>query len=230
MGIDDAGGSRCASRPPVSPISVLIVDDHAVFADALQARLSREPDLAPVDVGYSVNDGRTWISREQPDIAVLDLGLTDGTGLDLATYIADVSPTTSVLILSAMEPVDSAISALRIGVRAWLPKTIDTAHLVRAIRGVQAGEAWISPALLGRVLTGLLAQPPDPLSVLTSREREILERMVAGSSRADIAIELGVSANTVRTHAQNLMAKLGAHSALEAVSIAMRNGLGGVTG
>jgi DNA-binding NarL/FixJ family response regulator len=209
----------------VTEISVLVVDDHAIFADALQARLSREADLNPVAVAYSVGEGRSQLARVKPAVAVLDLTLADGTGLELAGYIRDNSPSTRVVILSAAEPNHSVLEALRLGVRAWLPKTIDTAHLVQVVRGVHAGEAWFAPALLGRVLTDLLAPPPDPLAVLTSREREVLRRMVAGLNRADIANELRVSVNTVRSHTQNLMAKLDAHSVLEAVSIALRNGM-----
>jgi DNA-binding NarL/FixJ family response regulator len=214
----------------VTAISVLIVDDHAIFADALQARLAREADLNPVATAYSVAQGRLHLSRAQPDVAVLDLTLADGTGLELAGYIRENCPATRVMILSASEPNDSVLEALMLGARAWLPKTVDTAHLVEVVRGVHAGEAWLSPALLGRVLADLLAPTPDPLAVLTSREREVLQRMVEGRSRMDIANELRVSVNTVRTHTQNLMAKLDAHSVLEAVAIALRNGMSAAQG
>lgn len=220
----DVGTASEAGR--TSPISVLVVDDHAVFADALQARLSREPDLAPVEVGYSVRDGQQCVARGGPDVAVLDLGLGDGSGLELARHIAEAAPATQIIMLSAMQPLDSVTTALRTGARAWLPKTIDSSYLVRAIRGVHAGEAWISPELLGGLLSGLLAEPSDPLATLTVRERQILEQMVAGTRRPEIAAALGVSVNTIRTHMQNLMTKLDAHSVLEAVAVAMRHGVG----
>ena len=214
----------------MTAISVLIVDDHAIFADALQARLAREADLNPVATAYGVAQGRVQLSRARPDVAILDLTLADGTGLELAGYIRENCPCTRVVILSASEPNHSVLEALMLGARAWLPKTVDTAHLVEVVRGVHAGEAWLSPALLGRVLADLLAPTPDPLAVLTSREREVLQRMVEGRSRMDIANELRVSVNTVRTHTQNLMAKLDAHSVLEAVAIALRNGMSATEG
>ena len=93
---------------------------------------------------------------------------------------------------------------------------------------MHAGEAWLAPDLLGRVLTDLMARtvapPPDPLVGLTVREREVLQCMVDGLTRGEIADKLAVSVNTVRTHTQNLIAKLGAHSTLESVSLALRNG------
>jgi DNA-binding NarL/FixJ family response regulator len=93
------------------------------------------------------------------------------------------------------------------------------------IRGVYAGEMWVDPPLLGAampvLLTRLLTPAPDPLSVLTARERQVLDCMVNGLSRAEIAARLNVSGNTVRTHTQNLISKLGVHTSLEAVTLAL---------
>ena len=92
------------------------------------------------------------------------------------------------------------------------------------------GEAWLAPELLGRVLTDLTTRAviqPNPLAGLTVREREVLQCMVDGLSRVEIAERLRVSGNTVCTHTQNLMAKLGAHSTLESVALALRSGLRG---
>jgi DNA-binding NarL/FixJ family response regulator len=124
--------------------------------------------------------------------------------------------------------VDDVVTALTRGARAWLPKTIDSDRLIRVVRGVHRGEAWLAPELLGRVLTDLTLRvtgQSNPLAVLTSRESEVLQCMVNGLSRAQIAVRLGLSANTVRTHTQNLIAKLGVHSTLEAVAMALRHGL-----
>lgn len=208
------------------PISVLVVDDHQVFADALQARLSAESDLRPVSVAYSVAEASAQLGRTPVDVAVLDHMLGDGTGIALAERLRESSPGTRVVILTAVQSVEAVVDALTAGVRAWLPKTVDTAHLVRVIRGVHADEMWLEPALLGEVVPMLLARamapPPDLLAVLTAREREVLDCMIEGLSRVEIATQLGVSGNTVRTHTQNLIGKLGVHSSLEAVTLALR--------
>src|SRR5207237_410012 len=163
-------------------ISVLVVDHHALFADALRARLSREPDLTPVTAAYSAMEAKEEVARAKPDVIVLDLLLGEGDGgLDVAAAVRRSAPETRVIILTASESVAAVVPALVAGARAWLPKTVDVEHLLRVIRGVHAGEAWLSPQLLGQVLTDLAAraQPPlpDPLNRLTEREREVLQHM-----------------------------------------------------
>jgi DNA-binding NarL/FixJ family response regulator len=212
----------------VADISVLVVDDHALFADALQARLAQEPDLCPVLVAYSVKAAAAQAAVARPAVVVLDVVLGDGSGLDLVATLRETSPMTNCVMLSAVESVDDVVTALTRGARAWLPKTIDINHLVRVVRGVHRGEAWVAPDLLGRVLPDLVNRsraPQDPLAGLSPREREVLQCMVDGLSRAEIAEQLGVSGNTVRTHAQNLIAKLGVHSTLESVAVALRHGV-----
>jgi DNA-binding NarL/FixJ family response regulator len=210
-------------------ISVLVVDDHTVLADALQDRLSGEPDLRPVLVAYGAAHAWAVLTQMRPDVVLLDLMLGDGSGLDLAEHVRQVSPGSKVIMLTGVESVGPVVSALASGARAWLPKTVDAEHLVRVVRGVHAGEAWLAPDLLGRVLSDLVkrtaATSPDPLSELTGREREVLQCMVDGLTRARTAERLGVSINTVRTHTQNLIAKLGAHSTLESVAFALRHGV-----
>lgn len=213
----------------VTDIAMLVVDDHPLFADALAARLSQEIGVGRVEVAYTVGQARSVLTRFTPDVAVLDVALTDGSGLDLAAHVREVSAGTAVVMLTGVESVDSVVTALRHGVRAWLPKTVDLTHLVRVIRGVARGEAWLDPQLLGRVLPDLVHREPagrgDPLSGLTTREREVLQCLVDGLNRIEIARRLHLSANTVRTHTQNLLAKLGAHSTLESVAVAMRHGV-----
>ena len=211
----------------VAGISVLVVDDHAIFADALQARLSREPDLTPVRVAYGAAEARAQVARTRPAVVVLDLLLGDGeSGLDVAETTRETSPQTKIIILTAVESSGDVINGLMRGVRAWLPKTVDVGQLIRVVRGVHAGEAWLAPELLGRVLTDLVVDAsPDPLDGLTTRERQVLQCMVDGLTRTEIAQRLRLSVNTVRTHTQNIIAKLGAHSTLESVALALRNGL-----
>jgi two-component system NarL family response regulator len=100
--------------------------------------------------------------------------------------------------------------------------------MVRVVRGVSRGEAWLTPDLLGLVLTDLTARTraqASPLEVLTPREHEVLQCLVDGLSRAEVAARLRLSENTVRTHTQNLIAKLGVHSTLESVALALRSGM-----
>ncbi|MEV1289247.1 response regulator transcription factor [Micromonospora sp. NPDC049679] len=231
MGVAGMTADLPRTRRPVPGfhgIPVLLADDHALFAEALQLRLSREPDLRPVNVAYTVEQARTQLVRDHPGVVVLDVAFGDGSGLSLAEYVRDASPDSRVLMLTEVAAVCSVVAALRSGVRGWLPKTIEPEQLVRAIRGVHRGEAWLSPDLLGQALTVLMrrdAETADPLATLTPREREVLQGMVDGLGRAGIAQRLHVSTNTVRTHTQNILAKLGVHTTLESVALALRHGL-----
>ncbi len=213
----------------VADISVLVVDDHTLFADALRARLAQEPDLGPVSVAYSAREAAERVAQTRPDVVILDVVLDHASGLDIVEEMRDASPGSRIVLLTAVESVDDVVVALSRGARGWLPKTIAIDHLIRAIRGVHRGEAWLAPELLGRVLTDLTeraaAPRTNPLAELSPRELEVLQCMVDGLSRGEIAARLGVSGNTVRTHTQNLIAKLGVHSTLESVAVALRNGL-----
>lgn len=212
----------------MAAISVLVCDDHAVFADALQARLARECDLGPITVAYGSREALAETAEGQPAVIILDVALADASGLDLIEEIRRVSPDSKVIMLTAGAAVDDVVTALTRGARAWLPKTIDSDRLVRVVRGVHRGEAWVAPGLLGRVLTDLTSRATrqnNPLATLTARESQVLHCMVEGLSRPEIAIRLGLSSNTVRTHTQNLIAKLGVHSTLESVALALRHGL-----
>jgi DNA-binding NarL/FixJ family response regulator len=220
-----AGSVDKAAR--MAAISVLLVDDHKLFVEALQARLSREPDMSPVRLATSAAEALALVSASVPDVAVLDVVLTPDDGVALAQRIAEThGRRCRVVMMTEIHSPETVTQALRAGARAWVSKTVAIEELLRIIRGVLRGEVWLAPSLLGEVLPRLLSDSqPSVLDVLTDREREILQCAVDGLTRAAAAERLGVSANTVRTHTQNLFAKLGVHSTLEAVAAGRRHGL-----
>lgn len=209
-------------------IRVLIVDDHALFAEALAARLAAEPDLEVLPVARDIRRAAALIATEAPHVVVLDLVLGEESGLDALDLVRRRHPEVRVVILSGITDVEAMADALRRGAIAWVPKTESADLVVGVVRGAAGRGGWVPPGVLGDVLRRLL-EPAGPatgtLAGLTPREREVLQGMVDGYERAEIAARLGLSANTVRTHTQNLLAKIGAHSALEAVTIAMRSGV-----
>lgn len=212
----------------MNEISTLIVDDHRLFAEALRLRLGHEPDLYPVRAATCAADALALARAEPPDVAIMDFRLGPDSGVELAAQMREVASGCHVLMLSAIAQATDVLEALRGGAKGWLAKTADIDELLRAVRGVMHGDAWLSPCLLGSILPQLLTggrgSADDRLSGLTAREREVLDCMVDGLTRTQIAARLYISANTARTHTQNLLAKLDAHSSLEAVSIALRYG------
>ena len=208
-------------------LSVLVVDDHPVFADAMQMRLSAEPDLLPVRAAYSAIQARRLLASQRFDVVVLDFLLDDELGTKLIKDAKQSANPPAVLVLSGSRDLDVIVEAVLEGADGWIAKTANLAHLIDAVRGVHAGEIWLEPALLGKVLPRLMSQlsghDRGPIDQLTAREREVLDLMAQGLTRAEIGERLQMAHNTVRTHTHNLIRKLGAHSALEAVAIALRS-------
>lgn len=212
----------------MTTVSVLLVDDHALFGEALQARLRQERDLDPVLLATSANEALAVLNNVRPDVALLDVCLGNESGIDLAQHLLEVAPQCRVIMLSEADDVTTVVDALRHGAMGWLPKTTNIGELLSSIRGVMRGEARLGPSLLGSVLPELIATSPPPsnaLAMLTSREREVLQYLLDGRTRNEIATMMLLSPNTVRTHTQNLLAKLNVHSTLEAVALALRTGL-----
>ncbi|MFS2294453.1 MAG: response regulator transcription factor [Actinomadura sp.] len=215
----------------MQPIRVLIVDDHALFAEALAARLGREPDLVILPIAPDARRALALTATERPHVLVLDLTLGAENGLEVLDRVRKAHPDVRVVVLTAMSDLDAMVQAVRRGAVGWLEKTESADLVARVIRSAARRGGWIPPDVLGEVLRRLLSGDAEPaagarlLAGLTPREREVLQCMVDGLGRAEIAERLGLSANTVRTHTQNLLSKLDMHSALEAITFAMRAGM-----
>ncbi|HEX6075433.1 MAG TPA: response regulator transcription factor [Micromonosporaceae bacterium] len=210
-------------------IRVLVVDDHRLFAEAVSARLAQEPDLTVLPLAYNEEHAKRLITEHRPDLLLLDLALGRDSGMAVLEHARRQRPDTRTLVLTAVGSADHLFEAVRRGATGWLPKTVDTDQLVAAVRGVAGGEGWIPAELLGDLLARLVAVPqgedPGVLSGLTPREFEVFRCMVDGLSRQQIARRLYLSTETVRTHTQNVLAKLGVHSVLEAVALGLRAGM-----
>lgn len=211
---------------------IVLADDHRIFVDALAAQLEAEPDLAVVGRAHSVRSTERMVTDLRPDVLLVDVEFEDGDGIELARRLRVVVPGTNILVLTAHDDTAVASKAVRASVAGFLSKDVSRDELIDAIRWARGGGAWIQPRILRGVLDDLLRgiPPPTPdqvkLERLTDRELEVLREMVRGRDRNAIAQQLYVSKNTVRTHIRNLLAKLEAHSSLEAVTIGVRAGLG----
>jgi DNA-binding NarL/FixJ family response regulator len=206
-------------------ISVFVIDQERTFTDALAARLEAEADVAVVAAVHSRTPAQSLIVARHADVILLDADLPDNAAVHLCEELASRPEAPHVVMLSCSSEPERIVAAMRAGAAAWVRKDASLEHLLRVVRGAARGETWLPPAETGKVLR-LLMQDQDKqrendglLEALTPREREVLFHLADGAGRQDVAERLNVSANTVRTHLQNLMAKLGVHSTLEAVAL-----------
>jgi len=206
-------------------ISVFVLDAERTFADALSARLEAEEDIDIVMPLHPKAPAPSLILGRHADVVLLDADLPDRAAVNLCEELAGRSEAPRVVMMSSGSQADRIADAVRAGAAGWVRKDESLDHLLRAIRGVAAGETWLPRAEMGAVLRVLLEEREHRresdrlLAALTPREREILACLADGAGRRDVAERLHLSANTVRTHLQNLMAKLGVHSTLEAVAL-----------
>ncbi len=206
-------------------VRVLVVDDHEVLASALAQALDAEPDIVTVGVAVTLQRAEALIPTTAPDVLLLDHRLPDGDGVDAIDRLRKLRPSMAVIVLTASAAEHVMVAAIEAGVSGFLSKTRSLAEVTSAVRAAAAGEAVISPEMLVRLLPRLNRTGQTGRETLTEREREVLGLLAEGLTNAAIADRLVVSVHTVRNHVANLSAKLGARSKLEALSIAMREGL-----
>lgn len=216
----------------VDVLRVLLVDDHLVVSEGLAARLSAAPDLWVAGKCATSHPHLADIVRSvRPDVIAIEVEpLGDAIG-EVLERLAEVWPGARVVVVSADRDVAHAVDAARAGADAWVPKELGADELEAILRAVCRGHSWYPPEMLGEVLRELRADVGrardhvDPLDVLSLRERDVLMSMVEGKRGRQIAEDMRISTDTVRTHTRSIFTKLDVHSRLEAVSVARAAGL-----
>jgi DNA-binding NarL/FixJ family response regulator len=206
------------------PVRVLIVEDHRVVAEGLAALINSQGDMTVVGNVATVAETVPAATELNPDVALLDFRLSDGTGPDAAAAIRAVRPATKMIFLTREDTEAARFAALQSGASAFLHKSRAAAEVVAAIRDVARGKMLITP----RTIATLLAKRRSieaQLERLTPREKEVLRAMAEGHPSRQIAARMGISYTTVRTHIRSLGNKLAVHSKLEAIVKARELGL-----
>ena len=216
---------EAADGPAPVPVRVLVVDDHQMFAASLAHALQSEPDLVVVGQAASIAGARETVASAAPDVVLLDHRLPDGDGVGAIGGLLRIRPTAKIVVLTASASDRVLVAAMEAGAAGFIAKTQRLDDVVAGIRAAALGESVVSAKLLSRLLPRLHRRSGAGRAELTEREREILDLLAQGMSNADIAGQLVISVHTVRNHVANLSAKLGAHSKLEVLSIAVREGL-----
>jgi DNA-binding NarL/FixJ family response regulator len=208
-------------------ISVLIAGQQRMFGDALAIRLQDEDDLEVVGAVEVESANLRPLALQPAEVLVLDGDLPGDAANRLCQELSARGRPTRVITLSSSSEPERIVVAIRAGVAAWVRKDESVEYLLSAIRGVARGETWLPPTETGNVVRLLLSEQDRRrrnerlLARLTPQERAVLDCLAEGIAHREAAAErLHLSVHTVRTHMQNLMAKLGVHSALEAVALA----------
>jgi len=202
-----------------------VIDQERTFADAVAACLEAEEDIEVVLAVYKQAPAPSLIVGRHADVVLLDADLPENAAIHLCEELSGRPEAPRVVMLSHRSEAARIADAVRVGAAAWVCKSESFAYLRRVIRGVAAGETCLPRAEIGAVIQLLLQEREQQresdrlLACLTPREREVLSFLAEGAGRSDVAEQLHLSSNTVRTHMQNLMAKLGVHSTLEAVAL-----------
>ena len=207
---------------------LIIVDDHRVFGQGLEAVFAAEPDFEPMSIS-APKEVVDMVAARRPDVVIMDVRLGEVSGIDLIRQLMTLPTPPAVVVLTAYADIATLVSAIQAGAVGFVAKDASVAHLVCAVRAALLRGSWVPADLLA----GLIAAFPSPvappqqklLRQLTARELQVLRLMVSGLDKNGIANRLSQSPNTVRTHIRNVTAKLGCHSALEAVAVGLRAGL-----
>ncbi len=206
-------------------IRILLADDHTIVRKGVRLLIDSQPDMEVVAEAANGREAIAEANRLKPDIVVMDVSMPELNGIEGTRQICDELPNTRVVALSMHKDSVYVREILRAGARGYLLKDSDDEDLLKAIRLINRGEAFLSPAISDSVLTDYRRHVSNPVDVLTSREREILTLVAEGKTNKEIANTLNLSVYTVESHRGSVMEKLNLHNTGDIVRFALRNGL-----
>jgi len=206
-------------------IRILLADDHSVVRQGFRLILSSQPDIEVIGEACNGREAVELAAQLQPDVVVMDVAMPELNGIEATRRIGEAASRTRVLALSMHKEAVYVREILRAGARGYLLKDSIDNDLISAVRSVARGDGYISPAVSDAVLTDYRRHVTDPIDLLTSREREVLQMIAEGKTNKEIAVSLNLSVYTVEAHRGRVMEKLNLHSTGELVRFAVRNGL-----
>jgi DNA-binding NarL/FixJ family response regulator len=211
-----------SDRAEDARIGVLLVDDHQMFVESLARLLADEDDIEVLGIVTDSSQAAATALRLRPEVVLVDYQMPGRDGVSITAEIKAAQPEVMVVMLTGSADDQVLLASIEAGGSGFLTKDRAADEVALAVRAAAAGEALISPAMLARLLPRLKSGFRGIGSDLTQRELDILSLMTKGDSNAAIAAQLHLSVNTIRNYVQSILIKLGAHSKLEALSIAFR--------
>jgi len=215
---------------PAPPANILVAVAQPVLREALTTLLERDPRMTTSSVAADGASAVFEADRETPDVAIVDLQLPNCDPVRTVRELRDRTDC-QILVLGDAEDGETFVDAIEAGARACLTRDTSLEQLLDATAALSNGESVIERGMLGQVLTSLVERQQERetarrvVSTLTRREREVLVLVASGQDNEQVARTLVISPETVRTHMQNALAKLGLHSRLEAASFVIRTGV-----
>jgi DNA-binding NarL/FixJ family response regulator len=214
----------------MTPVRILLADDHVVMRNGLRLLLERQPHLQVVG---EAADGRQAVALSEsanPDVVIMDIAMPNLNGIEAARQIVNRNPRTAIAILSMHSDESYVIRALKAGARAYLLKDSAEADLLAAVRALTEGKSFFSPAISKILVEDYMRQlesrgAEDTYELLTNREREILQLLAEGRTNKEVANMLNLSLYTVETHRTHILQKLNLHSVPELILYAVRKGI-----
>jgi DNA-binding NarL/FixJ family response regulator len=218
----------------LTPIKVVLVDDHKVVRGGLRMLIENETGIKVVGEAGTVEEAVSVVSREEPDVIVLDLDLRGESGLDLLPQINAAGKKPRVLILTGERDPEVHRQCVKLGARGLVHKELASEVLIKAIKKVNADEIWFDRSMMSNVLNEVLNQKngrqdnPEALKIasLTAREKQAIDLVCLGLKNKQIADRLFISDTTVRHHLTSIFSKLDVSDRLELVIYSYRHGLG----
>jgi two-component system response regulator NreC len=210
---------------PGSLIKVLLADDHTIVRQGLKLILSSHPDLEVVGEAANGNEVIDLAEKLKPDVILMDVAMPELNGIEATRRLHQISPRMKVLVLSMHKEAVYIREILKAGARGYILKDAIDTELVNAIQSVARGDGYISPAISGALLSDYRQNLTDPLDLLSTREREVLQLIAEGKTNKEVATRLNLSVYTVDSHRGKIMEKLNLHSAGELIRFAVKNGL-----
>ena len=207
-------------------ITILVVDDHAVVREGLRTFLGLQDGFEIVGEAADGDEALERAGELDPDVILMDLVMPKRDGVSAMQLLKERASRIRVIVLTSFLEDDRLLPALEAGAAGYLLKNSQPAELARAVRAAHAGEAIIDPTVAARLVHALSERPPTTaLDDLTARERDVLVLIAQGRSNKRIALELGISEKTVKTHVGHLLAKLGVADRTQAAVLAVQHGV-----
>jgi DNA-binding NarL/FixJ family response regulator len=207
------------------PMRVVIADDHGIVRSGVRMLLERQSDIQVIGEASDGAEARDLVIREKPDLAILDVKMPKLTGLQATREIREQVPEVSVLILSMYDDDRYLFEALKAGASGYVLKAQADADLMAAVRAVEKGEPFLTPAAQRALIKDVLGEGAERSDDLTPREQEVVKLVAEAHTNKEIAEILHLSEKTVENHRSNAMRKLGMRDRVELVRYAIRKGL-----